>query len=153
MNNTTLPYTLLTRDNPVLCAYCTWVMVLALKMMLMSVLTGTFRAKNAAFANPEDIPKEGIELKVDEQVERIRRAHLNDIENIMPLLTIGFIYVLTNPLPVVAVNLYRVAGVIRIIHTIIYAIYPIRQPARAICFFVCYFITIYMAIMCIICFF
>ncbi|XP_055685316.1 microsomal glutathione S-transferase 1-like [Lutzomyia longipalpis] len=119
-------------------------------MLLMSVLTGTFRVKNAAFVNPEDLPKQEMEMKSDPQVERVRRAHLNDMENILPFLTIGLLYVLTNPNKVIASNLYRVAATARIIHTVVYALYPIRQPARAICFFTCYLIEIYMAIMCII---
>ncbi|XP_059616908.1 microsomal glutathione S-transferase 1-like [Phlebotomus argentipes] len=149
-SNTTAPYALLAGENPVFLAYVTWACILGIKMLLMSPLTGTFRVKNAAFANPEDLPKQTTELKTDEQVERVRRAHLNDMENILPFLTIGLIYVLTNPNPMIAIILFRVAGTVRIIHTIIYAIYPIRQPARAICFFTCFFITIYMAVMCII---
>uniref|UniRef100_A0A1B0EUG3 Microsomal glutathione S-transferase 1 n=2 Tax=Lutzomyia longipalpis TaxID=7200 RepID=A0A1B0EUG3_LUTLO len=87
-----------------------------------------------------------MEMKSDPQVERVRRAHLNDMENILPFLTIGLLYVLTNPNKVIASNLYRVAATARIIHTVVYALYPIRQPARAICFFTCYLIEIYMAI-------
>lgn len=174
MNKTVPPYTLLTGENPVFAAYVTWIFILALKMMLMSILTGIFRFKNAvsvaqlaftfhlntsitwliillkAVANPEDAMKPTMEVKTDEEVERVRRAHLNDMENILPLLTIGLIYVLTDPSPMVAVNLFRIAGTVRIIHTIVYAIYPVRQPTRAICFFTCFAITIYMAIVSII---
>ncbi|XP_055710913.1 microsomal glutathione S-transferase 1-like [Phlebotomus papatasi] len=150
MNKTVPPYTLLTGENPVFTAYVTWIFILAVKMMLMSILTGIFRFKNAAVANPEDAMKPTMEVKTDEEVERVRRAHLNDLENILPLLTIGLIYVLTDPSPMVAVNLFRIAGIIRIIHTVVYAIYPLRQPTRAICFFTCFAITIYMAIVSII---
>jgi len=49
----------------------------------MSFLTAFYRVRKGAVSNPEDvgsIPKS--EIKVDEDVERIRRAHLNDLENI-----------------------------------------------------------------------
>lgn len=54
---------------------------------------------------------------------------------------------LTDPLPDVAVNLFRVAVAARLWHTIIYAIYVIPQPARAIGFLIPLIITIYMAVM------
>lgn len=75
------------------------------------------------------------------------RAHLNDLENIIPYILISFTYVLTDPLPDVAVNLFRIAVASRLWHTFVYAIYVIPQPARAIGFLIPLIITIYMAIM------
>lgn len=77
----------------------------------------------------------------------IRRAHLNDLENILPYILISFTYMLTDPLPDVAVNLFRVAVAARLWHTIIYAIYVVPQPARIIGFLIPLIITIYMAVM------
>lgn len=77
----------------------------------------------------------------------IHRAHLNDMENILPYLSVGLFYVLTDPNPMVATILFRVTTVARFLHTFVYAIYVIPQPARAICFFVHIFITLYMAFM------
>lgn len=74
------------------------------------------------------------------------RAHLNDLENILPLVLISFIYVLTDPMPAVAVNIFRVVTAARIWHTIVYAIVVIPQPARAIGFFIPYIAMFYMAI-------
>lgn len=81
------------------------------------------------------------------------RAHLNDMENILPFLSVGLFYVLTDPNPLIALNLFRVATVARLLHTVVYAIYVIPQPARAICFGVHYIITLFMAVSCIIYFF
>lgn len=107
-----------------------------------------------AFENPEDLrPGSDAVLKKDDDVERVRRAHLNDLENILPFFTAGFLYVLTEPNPDVAINLFRVAAIARILHTIVYGIYPVRQPARAICFMVCLIITLYFAISSIVFFF
>lgn len=83
-------------------------------------------------------------------IEFIHRAHRNDMENILPYLSIGLFYVMTDPSPMVAIILIRVAVVIRFVHTFVYAIYVIPQPARAICFLIHNFITQYMAIMCVI---
>lgn len=74
------------------------------------------------------------------------RAHRNDMENILPYLTIGLIYVLTDPSPWFAKTCFIIATISRILHTFVYAVYVIPQPARAICFFVHFIITIYFAI-------
>lgn len=81
---------------------------------------------------------------------QFHRGHLNDLENILPYLWIGFFYVMTDPKPMIAINLIRVAVVIRFVHTIVYTIYVVPQPARAVCFFIHIGITLYMAVMCII---
>lgn len=73
-------------------------------------------------------------------------AHRNDLENIVPIALIWFLYVLTNPLPDVAVNLFRVTVAFRLWHTLVYAIYPIPQPARGIGWVVPYIIMLYMAV-------
>lgn len=81
-----------------------------------------------------------------EKVERARRAHLNDLENIVPYILVSFVYTMTAPYPIVAINLFRVAAGARIWHTIVYAIFPLRQPARAIGFFVPMLIMLYMSV-------
>lgn len=72
------------------------------------------------------------------------------MENILPYLSVGLFYVLTDPSPLVSTILFRVATVARFAHTCVYVIYVVPQPARSICFFIHYLITIYMAIMCVI---
>lgn len=76
----------------------------------------------------------------------MRRAHRNDLENILPFLTAGFFYVLINPSPIIAINLFRASAIARIIHTIVYAVYVVPQPARALSWLVCFLITGYMSI-------
>lgn len=88
----------------------------------------------------------GGEIRVDDKVERVRRAHLNDMENILPYLMAGFLYVLTEPNFYAATILFRVATIARILHTVVYAIYPIRQPARGISYGVHAFIMTYMIV-------
>ena len=40
-------------------------------------------------------------------MERVRRAHLNDMENILPFLILGFLYMFTNPAYATALLCYR----------------------------------------------
>lgn len=75
----------------------------------------------------------------------IRSAHLNDLENILPYLFVGLFYVLTSPSAATAILLFKVAALARIIHTIVYAVIVVPQPARVIAWFIHYLITLYMA--------
>ncbi|XP_014286727.1 microsomal glutathione S-transferase 1 [Halyomorpha halys] len=138
---------LLTPSNPVFAGYAFYSCVLILKTMCMSYLTGVQRFRKKAFVNVEDAIAAGVDVKVDDQdVERCRRAHLNDLENITMFLITGIIYVLTDPNIVFALMLFRIYAVARILHTIVYAVVVVRQPARAICFNIgvfCNFIMIF----------
>ena len=75
-----------------------------------------------------------------------RRAHQNDIENILPFLTAGLLYVAINPNPVVALNLFRTVFAARVVHTLVYAFRPVPQPTRALAYFAAYGATFYMAL-------
>lgn len=91
-----------------------------------------------------------LKYNLEFSMKCLHRAHHNDMENILPYLSVGLFYVLTNPNPMVSTILFRVATIARFAHTFVYAIYVIPQPARAICFFIQYLITLYMAFMCVI---
>lgn len=80
---------------------------------------------------------------MDEDVERVRRAHLNDLENIPVFLVAAGLYVLTNPCPTLALNLFRAFTAARITHTLVYAVVVVPQPARALSWFIGYGITGY----------
>ncbi|XP_011191725.1 microsomal glutathione S-transferase 1 isoform X2 [Zeugodacus cucurbitae] len=136
----------LTLDNPVFCCFLFWASVLVIKMLLMSLLTALQRFRNKVFPNQEDLFFKDIEVEFnDPHVERVRRAHRNDMENILPYFTMALLYICTNPDPTVACILFRVVAVARILHTLVYAFYPVPQPSRIIAFGVAFAITIYMA--------
>lgn len=94
-----------------------------------------------------------FEVKTVEEVERRRRAHRNDLENVLPFLIIGLFFIFTEPHVGVACWLFRIVGVTRIVHSIVYAVYPVRQPYRAICYYVTYIISLYMSLSAIVYFF
>ncbi|XP_044728191.1 microsomal glutathione S-transferase 1-like isoform X2 [Chrysoperla carnea] len=135
-------------ENPIFRAWLFYNAILVLKMLAMSVLTAKQRMTKKVFANPEDA-KGFKQAKVrfdDEDVERVRRAHLNDLENILVYFLASYLYIFTNPSAFVAVNLFRVYTLARIVHTLVYAVIPLPQPARGFSWGVGYGITIYMGV-------
>ncbi|XP_049952270.1 microsomal glutathione S-transferase 1-like [Schistocerca serialis cubense] len=138
---------LLTISNPVLKAYLFHVAVLGLKMLLMSPLTARQRFKHKIFISPEDTASmKGAKVKYDHpDIERVRRGHQNDLENITVFFIVALAYLLTNPSPGLAINLFRAFTTARIGHTIVYCVIPIPQPTRFLFFFVGWAITFFMA--------
>ncbi|XP_009984823.1 PREDICTED: microsomal glutathione S-transferase 1 [Tauraco erythrolophus] len=137
-------------DNEVFRAYATYATVVLLKMMLMSVITAYFRITKKAFVNPEDTLSHGKGeaakkyLRTDADVERVRRGHLNDLENIVPFLGVGLLYALTGPELSTALLHFRIFAAARISHTFAYLI-PLPQPSRGLSWAVGYAVTILMA--------
>ena len=122
-------------SNPIFASYVFYATLCTLKMLIMSFLTARVRIGSKIFAAPEDGAMYGIKPRRDESVERIRRAHRNDLENIIPFLILGFFYTLTSPAYATALLCFRVFTIARFIHTFVYAIVVIPQPARALAFF------------------
>jgi len=124
-----------------------WSSLLVLKLVAMSVLTAIQRFKNKVFANPEDVmSKHDKVIYNNPDVERVRRAHQNDLENILPFFFVGLLYCLINPVAATANLLFKTFTIARYMHTLVYAIVPVRQPARVAAWAVAYGINIYMAI-------
>ncbi|XP_033215110.1 microsomal glutathione S-transferase 1-like [Belonocnema kinseyi] len=124
-----------------------WGSVVILKLLAMIPLTARQRFRKRVFANEGDTrftPKSKV-VYDDPDVERVRRCHLNDLENILPWFIITYIYLGTNPSVWLASNLMKGFVLSRIAHTLSYAVYP-TQPARAIAFFIGYLIMGYQAI-------
>ncbi|NWW91323.1 MGST1 transferase, partial [Rhynochetos jubatus] len=137
-------------DNEVFRAFATYATIVLLKMMLMSLITAYFRITRKAFANPEDTASFGKGesakkfLRTDQDVERVRRGHLNDLENIVPFLGIGLLYALSGPELYTALLHFRIFAGARITHTFAYLI-PLPQPGRGLSWVVGYAVTISMA--------
>ncbi|KAM6161913.1 microsomal glutathione S-transferase 1 [Erethizon dorsatum] len=137
-------------DNKVLMAFASYATVVLLKMMFMSTATGFLRLTKKVFANPEDCAGFGKGenakkyLRTDESVERVRRAHLNDLENIVPFLGIGLMYSLSGPDLSTALLHFRIFVGARLYHTVAYLL-PLPQPNRGLAFFVGYGVTLSMA--------
>ncbi|XP_073944436.1 microsomal glutathione S-transferase-like [Choristoneura fumiferana] len=136
----------LSLEDPAVRSYIVYSAVLGLKMLAVATLTSLTRGKRKAFANPEDAKAFQGKVTVDAEVERVRRAHLNDLENIPAFWLLGALYLTTSPAAAWATLLFRAFAAGRILHTIVYAVVPIPQPARALAYFVPYLINAYMGV-------
>ncbi|KAI6055995.1 microsomal glutathione S-transferase 1 [Marmota monax] len=137
-------------ENDVFMAFASYTTIILSKMMLMSPATAFYRLTRKVFANPEDCESFGKGenakkyLRTDDRVERVRRAHLNDLENIVPFVGIGLLYSLSGPDLSTALLHFRLFVGARIYHTIAY-LTPLPQPNRALAFFVGFGVTLSMA--------
>lgn len=137
----------LSLDNLAVQAYIVHAAILAVKLLALSGLTGMTRVARGVFANPEDAKSLKGKVKFDDPaVERLRRAHLNDLENIPAFWVLGALYLTTGPAVAWATLLFRAASLFRIVHTVVYAIVPLPQPARGIAFGIPYIINLYMGV-------
>ncbi|XP_066489946.1 microsomal glutathione S-transferase 1 [Tiliqua scincoides] len=133
-------------DLEILLVFAKYTVLLTVKMMLMSLITAFYRMKKKAFANPEDAGSLGKGdaakkfVRTDPDVERLRRCHLNDIENILPFILIGFFYSISGVSLATATLHYRIFFASRIFHTIAYLV-PLPQPCRALAWFTGYLVT------------
>ncbi|XP_051974889.1 microsomal glutathione S-transferase 1-like [Xyrauchen texanus] len=137
-------------DSEVFLAFSTYATIVILKMMLMSPITSYYRLTKKVFSNLEDtsLVKTSEDRKklvrVDPDVERVRRCHQNDLENIIPFVVIGLLYALTGPDLSSALLHFRLFVVSRIIHTVAYVM-ALPQPSRALAWIVGLFTTFSMA--------
>ena len=92
-------------QNPLFATYVIAATLMILKAVAMSWLTVVrMMSVKGGYRSPEDLKKTALnpaphakQIEPDERVERIRRIHLNDLENLPFFLVAGFLYVLTQP--------------------------------------------------------
>ncbi|XP_047536773.1 microsomal glutathione S-transferase 1-like [Vanessa atalanta] len=134
-------------EEPAFKSYIFYSSILGIKIVIMAILTARVRYRKKVFANEEDADKtKGIVKLDDPDVERVRRAHLNDLENIPAFWILGAFYLATGPPSEWATLLFRVYTASRVIHTIVYAIKPLPQPARGFAYDIPNFIMLYMGV-------
>ena len=110
--------------NPVFAAYAVSAAIMILKAVSMSWLTVARMLKaNGGFRSPEDLRKTPLnpnpdpqQLERNDDVDRVRRIHLNDLENIPFFLAAGLLYVLTDPSLLLARGLFFGYVVTRLLH-------------------------------------
>jgi glutathione S-transferase len=108
--------------------------LLVFKMMLVGTWTSVIRIRRNVYATPEDYAFRGISPApgADADIERTRRAHRNDLENVLPFLAVAPFYAMTHPAPTEARIFFWGFFVGRALHSVFY----IRglQPHRTIAF-------------------
>ncbi|KAI4816830.1 prostaglandin E synthase [Pseudochaenichthys georgianus] len=123
--------------NEVFSCFVFYAVLLVIKMYILAIITGQVRLRKKAFANPEDALRHGgLQFhREDPYVERCRRAHINDLENILPFLFLGAIYSMIGPsLPVARLH-FMVFFLARVLHSVAY-LFALRAPTRSLAYIV-----------------
>lgn len=92
-------------QNPLFATYATAAGLMVIKAVSMSWLTVLRMMQvKGGYRSPEDLKKTPLnphpdpkQIEPNEAVDRIRRIHLNDLENIPFFLAAGFLFILTEP--------------------------------------------------------
>ena len=111
-------------QNPLFATYVIAATLMILKAVSMSWLTVVrMLQENGGFRSPEDLRKTPLnpapdarQLERNERVERVRRIHQNDLENLPFFLVAGLLYVLTGPSLLMAQLLLYGYVVSRLLH-------------------------------------
>ncbi len=121
--------TALTLENPVFVTYTIAAAIMILKLMGQGWMT-VFRMlkSDSGMASPEDLQIGLInrnprpeQLELNDYVDRSRRMHRNDLENIPAFLACGLIFVIAGPSVLLAnILMYGFVGA-RLVHTLAYA--------------------------------
>lgn len=125
-------------DNPIFRMYLGYAALAIVKVLAMAPITAYHRIKNKAFANEEDAKRGNKTIPLNTNhpdVERVRRCHQNDIENVIFFVALGLLYVATGPSIMAATWHFRIFVISRYIHTLAY-LNAVPQPARALSFFI-----------------
>ena len=119
----------LSMENPVFVTYMIAGAIMVLKIMGQGWMTVYRMLKsNSGLASPEDL-KVGLinknpspeQLEVNDYVDRSRRMHRNDLENIPAFLACGILFVATGPSYLLANILMYGFVVARLAHAVAYA--------------------------------
>ena len=122
---------------PALRAYAGACLVLVGLFYFLAFRTGSVRTRARAVVNPEDVRVYAgasvVDLE-DPHVQRVKRAHMNLIENAIPFFVIGFLFAVTEPRLLTALVLYGLFVSSRVMHAAVYL--GGRQPARSLAWFI-----------------
>ncbi|XP_019874359.2 microsomal glutathione S-transferase 1 [Aethina tumida] len=138
----------LTVDEKLFKIYVQTCLILVLKVIFMTIYINFERFRVMAFDNEEDAIAIQTKQKSDEGVERIKRAFLNDVQNIPLFFIVGYLYILTNPHEQTTKQLFMLYAISRIAYTVVYAVFVIPQPARLLSFMMSFGILLYLTVRC-----
>jgi glutathione S-transferase len=121
-------------SNPALRLFGIAYMILVLKMVAVGAYTSILRLRSNIYATPEDYRFRGLAAQstVSQDIERARRAHRNDLEQILPFFGVGLFYALSHPSMTAAWIYFGGYTVARVLHSIFYI--RSMQPHRTVAF-------------------
>lgn len=120
---------------------------LVLIMYSLGFLTAKRRAERKSVVNAEDVgvnPGAQVVEVEHPDVQRIKRAHVNLLENAVPFFALGFLYCLTDPGVTMARALFLTFLAVRLFHAIFYV--GAKQPFRTLSFAVGAIVNIIMVV-------
>lgn len=120
---------LFTTENPVFVTYAIAAAIMILKIMAQGWMTVYRMIKSdSGLASPEDLQVGLInknprpeQLDLNDYVDRSRRMHRNDLENIPAFLAVGLLFVAVDPSLVLAQVLMYGFVLARMLHAVAYA--------------------------------
>jgi glutathione S-transferase len=144
---------LLNMENPVFEVYVIAAAIMILKVMLQGWMTVYRMLKiGGGYASPEDLQKGLInkepnpeQLEVNDYVDRSRRMHRNDLENIPAFLMAGLLFVTVDPALWTAQVLMYGFVLARLTHFVVYATKQTHE-IRSTFYTIGSMIVIYMAV-------
>lgn len=145
--------TTLTMENPIFVTYMIAAAIMVLKIMGQGWVTVYRMLKvSSGFASPEDLHAGLInrnprpeQLELNEYVDRSRRIHRNDLENIPAFLACGLVFVVAGPPQLLANILMYGFVAARLAHTVAYATKQSHE-VRATLYTIGSLVVIFMAI-------
>src|SRR6478735_7082090 len=113
--------------------------LLVLGLMCMSTYTSVLRLSSKVYATPEDyalnraaLPSAALAPNADDPIQRSRRIHLNQMENVLPFLVLSLLYALTEPGHGLFAALLWGFLALRVVYTVFYL--RSLQPHRTIAY-------------------
>ena len=145
--------TALSMENPVFIAYAIAAALMVLKIMGQGWMTVYWMMKTeAGLLNPEDLlpgrfnrNPSPYQLEPNDYVERSRRMHRNDLENIPAFLVVGLLFVIAGPSLLLTIIVMATFVIARLAHTLVYATGQ-RHEVRAQPYTIGSLVVIFMAI-------
>ena len=122
------------RDNLALHYYAVCSAILAVQLILLAFWTGTVRVTRKVYVNPEDASLNKATQSEEDHadVQRVKRAHQNAIENAVPFFVIGLLYAMSGASHTGALAYFGTFTAVRLLHSIFYLWG--RQPFRTLMF-------------------
>jgi uncharacterized MAPEG superfamily protein len=125
----TLVTSMLSMENPIFVAYAIAAALMVLKIMGQGWMTVVLMTRtDAGLVSPEDLRRTVAnknprpeQLEPHPDVERSRRMHRNDLENIPAFLASGLLFVTVEPPFWIAALLFAMFVLARLAHTVAYA--------------------------------
>jgi uncharacterized MAPEG superfamily protein len=120
---------------PAVQSYVVAVAVIVVTLYGLGFNTAKVRAERKIVVNAEDSDINGGAKLADNDhadVLRIKRAHINLLENAVPFFVVGFLYSLTDPNLLAARVLFGVFVAVRVAHAVFYL--TAKQPFRTLSF-------------------